>query len=120
MNFAALTPDGLRLIAVMGASLVLWDVQTGENLGSLIKGDPELGFAALSPDGAWLATSGPKGVARLWLLDITKGRFADVKRRLENPIDPRQTPNSSAEDFFRLPWSELQLRGQEWELRRTQ
>ena len=79
--WVALSPDGRRLAAVgNGAPGVIWDLERPERARPLIGWRTEgSGFAAFSPDGTILATSGAEGV-ELWNVE-SRRRIGSLDRR---------------------------------------
>ena len=58
MSDVAFTPDGRRVAAVAGTTIVIWDAVTGDEQQSLERDSGSSGDRlALSPDGRWLAVS---------------------------------------------------------------
>ena len=83
------TPDGRFLLSTTGVMLgrgrpsaVLWDVETGRQLGTFHAAG-KLHSAAVSPDGRFVVVGGDDGRARLW--DVASGKvvrtFGDFWRR---------------------------------------
>jgi WD40 repeat protein len=80
--FAALSPDGKTLATGSGASVNLWDVQTGQQFCALEGHTGPVTALAFSPDGRLLATAAEaaekRGEVALWLI----ASEVDVQREL--------------------------------------
>jgi WD40 repeat protein len=62
-NVLAFDPSGLQLLSSDVGQLRLWDVRTGQSIGSGMKHDSRILSAAFSPDGRWIL-SGTMGSAK--------------------------------------------------------
>lgn len=70
INDAVFSPDG-RLLATVSqdTNVKLWDVSTGQEIGTLTSHAQPINAVAFSPDGSRLATAGDDGFIILWNLD---------------------------------------------------
>jgi WD40 repeat protein len=64
MSDVAFTPDGRRVAAIAMATIVIWDATTGDAQDSLDRpiGGSSDDRLAISPDGRWLAATGPGSI----------------------------------------------------------
>ncbi len=76
------SPRGEILVLLRNPSIQLWNIATGIQLCALESEDIESDVAALSSDGAMLATGEEHGVIRLW--DARTGR---ILHRIETHMD---------------------------------
>jgi WD40 repeat protein/serine/threonine protein kinase len=60
------TPDGKSLMTASDARAALWEVETGAPRGEIRQTGGRITRAALSPDGALIATAATNGKIRLW------------------------------------------------------
>ncbi len=74
MLSAAFSPDGKRIVTASADKTArLWDAETGEQIGTPLKGhDDAVNSAAFSPDGKRIVTSSRDGTVRLWNTDIDR------------------------------------------------
>jgi WD40 repeat protein len=63
--WAAFNAEGTRVLAHAGDAVHVWDVRTGQSVGSLAAARP-ISAAAIAPDGARALTAGSNGVVRTW------------------------------------------------------
>jgi WD40 repeat protein/serine/threonine protein kinase len=81
----AFTPDGRRIIASTGSTIVGLDVETGRRAFSVTTRDNTAHAFALSPDGRWVVTGG--GDRGVTVRDVTTGRAVrDLSGMLTNSI----------------------------------
>ena len=67
------SPDG-RLLLATGLDVQTWDVHTGKHLHALVGHSGPASRGAFSPDGQWIATTGPVTVG-LWQRDADRPFF---------------------------------------------
>jgi WD40 repeat protein len=60
------SPDGKRVAAASGATLRVWDIDSGQEVAALKAGTKHFMDAAYSPDGRFIATVSKDRTARLW------------------------------------------------------
>src|SRR5204863_378020 len=65
VQFAAFSPDGVRVITASGKTAQLWDANTGQALGRPLEHQHNISHAAFSPDGRQIVTASD-GEARVW------------------------------------------------------
>lgn len=67
--------------------------------------------AAFSPDGNFVATGSVERVGiRLWQVGITQADFLKEGEKRLQPVQPVPDESNKAEDIFKLPWMELQIK----------
>jgi WD40 repeat protein len=66
VSLVAFSPDGTQIAAASGSNVKIWDVNTGEELRTLIGHAGWVLDVVFSPDGRQLATSSFDGTTRVW------------------------------------------------------
>jgi WD40 repeat protein len=62
----AFSPDGTVLATASGNDIVLWSIETGNQLNILTGHTASINSIAFSPDGTILASASADGTIRLW------------------------------------------------------
>jgi WD40 repeat protein/DNA-binding SARP family transcriptional activator/energy-coupling factor transporter ATP-binding protein EcfA2 len=65
-NNLAFSPDGRRLATEAQDRVIIWDASSGEELITLCCHEFLIRGVVFSPDGAFLATGGQEGIAKVW------------------------------------------------------
>jgi WD40 repeat protein len=79
----AFSPDGTRLATAGGGPVEVFDVPSGDPVGTLPRSSGDGDGLAWSPDGRWLAAPGPGGAPAVWSADdltleaVLDGRFLE-------------------------------------------
>lgn len=79
----AFSPDGTRLATAGGGPVEVFDVPSGDPIGTLPQSSGDGDGLAWSPDGRWLAGPGPRGAPAVWSADdltlerVLSGRFLE-------------------------------------------
>lgn len=77
------SPDGSRLATAGGGPVEVFDVPSGDPVGTLPQSSGDGDGLAWSPDGRWLAGPGPRGAPAVWSADdlalerVLSGRFLE-------------------------------------------
>lgn len=77
INLLAFTPDDLEFVSSSSGAIELWEVATGNLIGSFVVNpySSNVNYAALSPDGTKVLGGYGDGVVRIWnLSDLTTSR----------------------------------------------
>ncbi|TMQ03973.1 MAG: hypothetical protein E6J90_52500 [Deltaproteobacteria bacterium] len=65
VNYAALSPDGARIVTASGRGAWIWDVESGKQIATVMT-HPGVVMASFSRDGHRIVTASNDGTARIW------------------------------------------------------